>query len=177
MLVLVVTNLSKKNHGLPLEIVLNAKLNIDKMKIFKCGNCKTPYKLDEKQFNSPEIVVTCLKCGAKNSIKFGPMLVVTAKDGNQSRFFLKKGANYIGRKITGIEEGHMYISDIYISRKHAIVYAEQKEGKWFFSIEDCKSTNGTFNQLKIKLKPGLKYPFPPESSFIIGLSKITLKIN
>jgi hypothetical protein len=64
------------------------------MKIFKCGNCKTPYKLDEKQFNSPEIVVTCLKCGAKNSIKFGPMLVVTTKDGNQARIFLKKGANY-----------------------------------------------------------------------------------
>ncbi len=147
------------------------------MKIFKCGHCKTSYKLDEKQFNSPEIVVTCLKCGAKNSIKFGPMLVVTTKDGNQARFFLKKGANYIGRKLTGNEAGLINISDNYISRKHAIVYAEQKEGKWFLSIEDCKSTNGTFNQLKIKLKPDLKYPFPPDSSFIIGLSKLTLKIN
>lgn len=145
------------------------------MKIFNCGKCKAPYKLDENQFNGSEIIITCLKCGAKNCIKFGPFLLFSEKDGKQTRYFLKKGENAIGRN-SG-ENDPLNITDQHVSRKHAIVYAEQLDGKWFFSIEDQKSTNGTYNQQKIRLKPHVKYPFPPDAFYILGLTKVALKIN
>ena len=33
------------------------------MKMFKCGSCKTPYKIDETKIQSTQLTVNCSKCG------------------------------------------------------------------------------------------------------------------
>jgi predicted Zn finger-like uncharacterized protein len=145
------------------------------MKYFKCGQCQTPYKIDETKIATTQVVVTCTKCGAKNVLRFGPVLVAQSKDKVQ-QFNLKMGTNILGR-LSKTPEADLLIDDEYVSRKHAAVNIENRDNKVFISIEDNSSLNGTFNKNKVRLKSGLKYPFLPDDYFIMGLTKLTLKIN
>ena len=145
------------------------------MKYFKCGKCQTPYKIDETKITSTQAIVSCISCGSKNVIRFGPTLVAQSKEKVQE-FSLKEGVNTMGRKAkTPVAD--FLIDDEYVSRKHASIHIENRENKLYISIEDIGSLNGTFNKNKIRLKKGLKYPFLPEDYIIIGLTKLTLKIN
>jgi hypothetical protein len=74
------------------------------------------------------------------------------------------------------QDASIQVDDEYVSRKHATLHIEERDGKMYFSVEDLKSTNGTFDKNKKKLKPGLKYPFLPDDYFIIGLTKISIKL-
>jgi hypothetical protein len=89
---------------------------------------------------------------------------------------LKVGINFIGRKSANPSSDFL-IDDEFVSRKHAIIHVENRDNKLFISIEDAGSLNGTFNKNKVKFKPGLKYPFLQEDYVIIGLTKLSLKIN
>ncbi|MFM7769940.1 MAG: MJ0042-type zinc finger domain-containing protein [Bacteroidota bacterium] len=60
-----VKNLFRRNLGSQLGIVLSVKLNLDKMKYFKCGNCQAPYKIDEATIKKVQVAVNCPKCGVK----------------------------------------------------------------------------------------------------------------
>lgn len=144
------------------------------MKYFKCGKCQTPYKIDETKIKTTQATVVCVKCGAKNSLRFGPQLTAQSQKGIQ-QFSLKEGVNTIGRKS---EKGNVNIqlNDPYVSRVHALIRLEQFEGKIFISIEDAGSLNGTFNKKKVKIKSALKYPFTIGDYFIIGLTKLSISI-
>lgn len=142
------------------------------MKYFKCGSCQTQYKIDEQKITKSAASVVCVKCGAKNVLRFGPLLTVQSKN-EVSQFSLKEGVNLIGRK-SPQGEATIKVSDPYVSRKHASISVEQKEGKVFISIEDLESLNGVFNKNKVKLKRKLKYPFTTEDYYIIGLTKLTI---
>jgi hypothetical protein len=145
------------------------------MKYFKCGKCQLPYKIDETKAEAAQAVVTCASCGAKNVLRFGPTLIAQSEDKIQ-QFSLKEGLNTLGRK-TEKPEADFLIDDEYVSRKHASISIENRQNKVFIGIMDQDSTNGIFNKNKAKLKPGLKYPFLADDYFIIGLTKLTLKIN
>ena len=145
------------------------------MKFFKCGKCQTPYKIDETKITSTQATITCTQCGAKNVLRFGPILVAQSKDSIQ-QFTLKLGANTLGRN-SKTNESDLLLNDEYISRKHATIFIENSNDKIFISIEDNGSMNGTFSKNKTKLKSGLKYPFLQDEYFIIGLTKLTLKLN
>lgn len=142
------------------------------MKYFKCGNCKKTYKLDDAQVVSNLIVVNCTSCGAKNALRFGPILVAQTNE-TAKQIPIKSGENKIGRN----KSLEVALNDDYVSRDHASVFMEEKEGKLFFFIKDNGSSNGTFNQSKMKLKPGLKYPFTSKDFYIVGLTKLSLKFN
>ncbi len=144
------------------------------MKFFKCGQCQSPYKIDETKVNTTQVVITCNKCGAKNKLRFGPTLVAQTKDGVQ-QFSLKEGLNRIGRK-TEKSEAEIQLADPYMSRNHACVHVEKKEDKIYISLEDSGSLNGTFNKSKNRLKKALRYPFTTEDYFISGLTKLSIKI-
>ena len=144
------------------------------MKYFKCGNCKSPYKIDETKISTTSVTVLCKKCSAKNILRFGPTLVVHTKNGIQ-QYSLKEGINILGRK-TKAATTAIQINDQYVSRKHASIHVEHKEGKIYISIVDEGSMNGTFSSQKVKLKSLLKYPFTKEDYYIIGLSKLSLTI-
>jgi hypothetical protein len=145
------------------------------MKYFKCGQCQATYKIDETKVNSIKAEVTCVECNAKNVIRFGPILVCQNKEKIQ-QFSLKVGINSIGRKSANPSSDFL-VDDEFVSRKHAIIHVENRDNKLFISVEDSGSLNGTFNKNKIKFKPGLKYPFLQEDYIIIGLTKLSLKIN
>ncbi|HCY43691.1 MAG TPA: hypothetical protein DHV48_20550 [Prolixibacteraceae bacterium] len=145
------------------------------MKYFKCGQCQTPYKIDETKIKTVQIFVTCANCGAKNVLHQGPILVAQSKDKTQ-QFSLKPGANSLGRK-SKKPEADILIDDEFVSRKHASIWIENRDNKMFVGLEDQSSLNGTYNKNKVKLKPGLKYPFLPGDYFIVGLTKLTLKLN
>ena len=145
------------------------------MKYFKCGQCQTPYKIDETKITSNQAIVVCNQCSAKNVIRFGPILIAQNKDKIQ-QFNLKVGANSIGRK-SKTSESDFLVEDEFVSRKHAVVHIENRDNKIFVSIEDLGSLNGTFNKSKVKLKPGLKYPFSQDDFIIIGLTKLSIKFN
>ena len=145
------------------------------MKYFKCGKCQIPYKIDEAKISNNQVVVTCVECGAKNKINFGPCLVAQNK-GAVKQFYLKKGPNIIGRQ-TKDSKLDILIDDEYVSRHHATIHIENHNDKVFLFVEDNNSLNGTFNKNKTKLKPGLKYPFLQDDYIIIGLTKLYLKIN
>lgn len=145
------------------------------MKYFKCGKCQMPYKIDETKAESAQAIVTCSSCGAKNVLRFGPTLIAQSEDKIQ-QFSLKEGLNTLGRKAEK-PEADLLIDDEYVSRKHASISIENRKNKVYIGITDQGSTNGTFNKNKVKLKPGLKYPFLENDYFIIGLTKLTLKIN
>jgi hypothetical protein len=145
------------------------------MKYFKCGNCQKAYKIDESKVNSNVVIITCSECNSKNSVRFGPVLVAQNQAGVK-QFNLKMGENKIGRKVDKSEIA-IQINDKYVSREHASVFIEEKEGRLFAFITDNKSTNGTFNQKKARLKPGLKYPVTSKDFYISGLTKLTLKFN
>lgn len=144
------------------------------MKFFKCGRCHAPYKIDETKITRTMVEVTCTKCNAKNILRFGPVLITQSKEKVQ-QFCLKEGINSIGRKAQN-SESEFLIEDKYVSRKHAVIHIEVKDKKLFYSIEDKGSLNGTFNKNKVKLKPGLKYPFLPDDYYIVGVTKLSLKI-
>jgi hypothetical protein len=150
------------------------------MKYFKCGKCQTPYKLDETKFKTNEVTITCNSCGVKNKIvlptpSFPIKLIAQSKEKVQ-QFDLKIGLITLGRKAqTPVAD--ILIEDEYVSRKHASIYIEKKENKFFVSIEDNDSLNGTYNKEKNKFKAGVKYPFVPGDYFIVGLTKLSLKIN
>jgi hypothetical protein len=145
------------------------------MKYFKCGKCQVPYKIDETKISSTQVVVLCNSCGSKNSVRFGPILVAQSKE-KIKQFSLKIGENTLGRNAKS-PTADCLIDDDYVSRKHATLHIENKDNKIFISIEDTGSLNGTFNKNKVRLKAGLKYPFLPDDYIIIGLTKLTLKIN
>ena len=145
------------------------------MKYFKCGQCQATYKIDETKVTSTQAVVVCVECKAKNVIRFGPILVCQNKEKIQ-QFNLKVGQNSIGRNSVN-SATDFTIEDEYVSRKHAVIHVENRDNKIFISVEDSGSLNGTFNKNKVKLKPGLKYPFLQEDYIIIGLTKLSLKIN
>jgi len=145
------------------------------MKYFKCGKCQTPYKIDESKVNTTQVVVSCTNCSAKNIIRFGPILVAQSKE-KVKQFSLKEGVNTLGRNAKN-PVADILIDDEFVSRKHAALQIENRDNKIFISIEDSGSLNGTFNKNKVRLKTGLKYPFLPDDYIIIGLTKLTLKIN
>ena len=145
------------------------------MKMFKCGSCKTPYKIDETKIQSTQLTVNCSKCGSKNVLRFGPLLIAQSKDSLQ-QVSLKMGANTIGRK-TDNSKCDLMLNDEYVSKQHATVYIENLDNKLYISFVDNGSLNGTFTKTKSKLKKGLKYPFLQDEYFIVGLTKLTLKLN
>jgi len=145
------------------------------MKYFKCGNCQTPYKIDETKINNTQINVKCNKCSANNIVRLGPVLVAQKKDGVQ-QYNLKIGENILGRK-SKAPEASIVINDDYVSRKHAVIQLENIDNKLFISFKDLGSLNGSFNKNKIRLKSNLKYPFLSDDYFIIGLTKLTIKFN
>lgn len=100
--------------------------------------------------------------------------MATTKHENKT-FVLKDGENIIGRN--GMPEQMLSLTDKYVSRKHAVVIMEKRGSEYVVSISDCKSTNGTFNKNKGKLKPGLKYPFKPNDYFVVGLTKLSVTYN
>jgi pSer/pThr/pTyr-binding forkhead associated (FHA) protein len=145
------------------------------MKFFKCGKCQTPYKFDENVINNSTITVKCNKCGANNTIRLGPILIIQTKDSTK-RINLTLGENSIGRNAKN-KESKILIDDQYVSRKHATIYVELIDQKLFFYMEDHGSLNGTFNKTKTRIKPNLKYPFTKDDYFVIGLTKLTVNFN
>jgi pSer/pThr/pTyr-binding forkhead associated (FHA) protein len=101
--------------------------------------------------------------------------VVQTKE-QTKQFALNLGENSVGR-FSGGREVAIALKDPYTSKHHATITLEEKDGKIFFFISDSKSTNGTFNRNKVKLKSELKYPFTPDDYYIIGLSKLSIKFN
>lgn len=144
------------------------------MKYFKCGNCQSPYKIDETQVTTTQIQVVCPQCKAKNILHFGPVLVFQSRE-HISKVNLKEGQHVIGRKTSNSSKAKILVEDEYVSREHVCITTEKKKGKIFFYIEDLGSSNGTFNKHKQRLKTGLKYAFLPEDYFVIGLTKISLQ--
>jgi len=145
------------------------------MKYFKCGNCQKPYKIDENKVENSNVIIQCISCHAKNSVRFGPVLVLQSKYGVK-QFALKLGENTIGRK-TDSSNLDIEIEDEFISRAHASIFIHEKESKLYAFICDNNSLNATFNQKKTALKPGLKYPMTSKDYYIIGLTKLSLKFN
>ena len=145
------------------------------MKYFKCGNCQAPYKIDEANLTKVQVAVKCPKCGVKNIIRLGPVLVVQSKD-KVHQFPLKMGKNTVGRK-SEKSTADFQIEDPHVSRNHLALVLEERESKLFVTLEDVGSLNGTFNKNKLRLKPAQRYPFGNEDFVIIGFSKISLKIN
>jgi hypothetical protein len=145
------------------------------MKYFKCGKCSQAYKIDETLLKTSQVVVQCNHCKSKNVIRLGYSLVAVC-DGKIQQFPLKEGVNTIGRLSNG-NNVDVKLNDQYVSRNHCVVQLEVKEGKTFVTIEDKKSTNGTFNSKKDRLKTGLKYAFIGDSYFIIGLTRLSINLN
>ena len=145
------------------------------MKYFKCGKCKEPYQFDETKIPGITAKTACSKCGAVNAMNFGPQLVIQSK-GILTQFSLKMGINNLGRNSPN-SISDIGINDEYVSKKHASIILENINDKLSISIIDNNSTNGTFTKMKLKLKSGLKYPFLDDEYFIIGLTKLTLKIK
>lgn len=145
------------------------------MKYFKCGNCQAIYKIDETKVKNTQVIVTCTKCGAKNSVRFGPTLIVQSKD-KIEQFSLKEGKTVLGRKSKN-SGADFLIEDEFISRNHINIYIEYINNKYFIGIEDNKSLNGTYNKNKVRLKSNIKYPFLVDDYYIIGLTKLSLKFN
>jgi hypothetical protein len=145
------------------------------MKYFKCGNCQKAYKIDETKIQSSIVIVECSSCKAKNSVRFGPVLVAQSNEGVK-QFSLKIGENTLGRK-SDSAKANFLINDEFVSRNHASVFIEEKDGKLFAFISDNNSLNGTFNQKKARLKSGLKYPLTAKDYYIAGLTKLFLKFN
>ena len=108
-------------------------------------------------------------------MRFGPVLIAQTNEKVQ-QFRLKEGVNIIGRK-SQKPEAEFIIDDEFVSRKHSVIHIENINDKLYAGIEDASSLNGTFNKNKVRLKPKLKYPFLPGDYYIIGLTKLTLKIN
>jgi predicted Zn finger-like uncharacterized protein len=147
------------------------------MKYFKCGKCAAPYKIDPSKFRTAKVDVICPKCGTKNVLSLGPVLAIQ-QEGKFAQIGLKEGSQVIGRKTEQPNTNtHILIADEFVSRVHAKVIMELREGKVFFFIEDLGSSNGTYNKNKQRLKVGLKYPFMPGDFFIVGLTKISIQIN
>lgn len=143
--------------------------------MFKCGKCQTSYKIDETKIQSTKLTVACAKCGSQNILRFGPLLIAQSKDSLQ-QISLKMGPNTIGRK-TNTSNCDLMINDEYVSKQHATVFIEKIKDKLYVSIVDNGSLNGTFTKAKSKLKKDLKYPFLQNEYFIVGLTKLTLKLN
>ena len=145
------------------------------MKFYKCCNCQVPFKIDESKIKQSIISVPCFKCGFKNTVRLGVFLVIQNKN-ELNQIPLKLGSITIGRKSSTRTDSFLYISDEFVSRNHALITASEKEGKFSITIEDLNSTNGTFDQNKKKLEPNIKTSFLKDAYFIVGLSKIYLKI-
>jgi hypothetical protein len=145
------------------------------MKYFKCGNCQRAYKIDETKVNNSVVIVQCSTCQAKNSVRFGLVLISQSTNGVK-QFSLKMGENSVGRKSES-SKSDIQIEDEFISRVHASISIHEKDNKLFAFISDSNSLNGTFNQKKVRLKSGLKYPLSSKDYYIIGLTKLFLKFN
>jgi hypothetical protein len=145
------------------------------MKYFKCGHCQSPYKIDETKVTNSMIVIKCNQCSTGNVVRFGPVLVAQTKE-QTKQFPLVLGENRIGR-MSDDQKVEISIKDPYVSQYHATITLEERDGKIFFFISDDKSTNGTFNRKKVKLKSELKYPFTNEDFYIIGLTKLSIKFS
>ena len=121
------------------------------------------------------MIVSCVKCKARNIIRLGPVLIAQTSQ-RVDQFPLKEGVNKIGR-IASTSEADIKIQDKYVSRQQAEIIIEKINNKLFVSIRDNGSLNGTFNRQKQRLQPGVKYPFSQEDYFIIGLTKLMFKFN
>jgi len=141
------------------------------MKFFQCGGCKKTYKIDPSKAKTPTILIKCTSCPATNKISLKPVLLVQYKD-RAERLPLKSGTITIGRK-TDSNSVDVPIDDLYVSRKHAVLDLEEKEGKLLLTITDNNSTNGTFNHKKEKIVSGKKLIFSLDEYYIVGLTKIS----
>jgi len=141
------------------------------MKFFQCGGCKKTYKIDPSKAKTATIFIKCTSCAATNEISLKPVLLVQYKD-RAERLPLKFGTITIGRK-TDLNSVDVPIDDSYVSRNHAALGIELKEGKLLLSITDNNSTNGTFNHKKEKIVSGKKLIFSIDEYFIVGLTKIS----
>jgi hypothetical protein len=145
------------------------------MKYFKCGKCGQAYKIDPALLKTVQVVVQCTHCKAKNIIRAGYTLVAV-HEGKIQQFMLKPGENSIGRASNN-SKSDINLNDEYVSRSHGSINLEEKEGKVYVTIEDKKSTNGTFNAKKERIKPDLKYAFLQDAYFIVGLTRLSIKVN
>jgi pSer/pThr/pTyr-binding forkhead associated (FHA) protein len=145
------------------------------MKYFKCGKCESSYKLDPSAINTSSAVFNCSNCGAKNVIRLGP-IVVFQNEKEIKRFSLKMGPNTIGRK-SKEPSADILVNDEFMSRNHATIFVEEKDGKLFFSISDNNSTNGTFDKSKTRIKIKLKYPITLDNYYILGLTKVSIQAS
>jgi hypothetical protein len=143
------------------------------MKVFRCAKCGHPHKFEEAGLNAAQVMISCTKCQSKNIINLGPVLIAQSET-KSVQFPLKSGENIVGRNTTGSDVS-IDLGDKYVSRRHANIRLEKNEEKLYISIEDLESTNGTYDKNKKKLKPKLRYPFLPGESYIVGLTKLTLK--
>jgi hypothetical protein len=143
------------------------------MKAFKCGKCNCPHQIDDSLIQKTVVLVSCVECGASNTLRFGPVVIIQSKSGVQ-KFNLKIGVNKLGRKTNGAKLD-LGIEDNYVSRNHAEILLEKKDNKYFIFIKDVGSANGTFSRGKNKLKSNLAYAFTKNDYFIVGLTKVSLQ--
>jgi hypothetical protein len=144
------------------------------MKYFKCGKCQSLHKIDESKVGFGKCIIACRQCGVKNAMRFGPSLIAHSKSG-QRKFELKLGENKIGRD-EQTSEADIKLDDKFLSRRHATVFVEQRNGKVLISILDAMSLNGTFNRTRTRLRPGIKYPFNRYDYYVLGLTKLSISL-
>jgi len=149
--------------------------NIPIMKYFKCGKCEAPYKINPAIVTREAVGLVCKKCGAKNVVRLGPVLLIQNKHENK-QFPLKLGKFTVGRSIDG-SSCDITINDPYVSRNHLEIEVTLIEAKIAVTIQDKGSTNGTFNQHKTKLHANQKYPLSPTDFVIFGLTKLSVQMN
>ena len=145
------------------------------MKHFKCGKCAKRYKVDPSKVQSSRMVIACSSCGAKNAVRFGPVLVAQSK-GKVKQFPLNLGDNAIGRK-SDSSQSRIQLEDKFVSRTHAKINLEEKDNKLYFFISDLNSKNGTHNKTKVKIKSDIKYPITTNDFYVVGLTKLSIKFN
>jgi hypothetical protein len=145
------------------------------MKVIKCGNCQTAYRLDVSLLKSNNPILTCKKCNAKNSVKLKLVLLVQSK-GKKQVFQLLPGKYIIGRNIPQVP-GNISIDDVFVSRKHLELNISEKNNQLFITFIDTKSTNGTYDKDKKRFLTEKKYSYLVNNYVIIGLTKLSLVLN
>lgn len=145
------------------------------MKYFKCGKCEAPYKIDPANVTREAVGMVCKKCGAKNVVRFGPVLLLQ-NEHESKQFPLKLGRFTVGRSIEG-SACDVTINDPYVSRNHLVIELTLIDKKMAVTVQDKGSTNGTFNQHKTKLLANEIYPLSSSDYVIVGLTKLSVRMN
>lgn len=146
------------------------------MKYFKCGQCGTPFKIDETTVKASQVACVCTKCNSKNILRFGPHLIVQTKDKPVKQYALTLGTNTFGRKNID-KEKFILVDDKFVSKTHGEILIMEKDGKLFFYIKDAGSLNGIFTKDKTKIPANSLVPFLENDFFIAGLTKLSIKYN